>query len=72
MKTFVEEYKGYHIYNEDNRELTAGDPYYTATKNETVSISAWTLDDIKKIIDELEGNEIKENGVLNESFYGKI
>ena len=57
MKTFVEEYKGYYIHLEDNRELTASDPYYTATKNETVSISAWTLDDIKKIIDEIEKDE---------------
>ena len=57
MKTFVEVYKGYHIYNEDNRELTAGDPYYTATKNETVSISANTLADIKRIIDEIEKDE---------------
>jgi len=57
MKTFVEEYKGYHIYNEDNRELTAGDPYYTATKNEIIFIRADTLADIKRIIDEIEKDE---------------
>ena len=49
MKTFVEEYKGYKIFLKNKK--------YTATKNETVSISAWTLDDVKKIIDEIEGNE---------------
>ena len=57
MKTFVEEYKGYRIYNEDNRELTAGNPYYTATKNEIIFIRAYTLADVKRIIDEIEGDE---------------
>ena len=49
MKTFVEEYKGYKIFLKNKR--------YTATKNETVSISADTLADIKKIIDEIEKDE---------------
>lgn len=49
MKTFVEEYKGYKIFLKNKR--------YTATKNETVSISADTLADIKRIIDELEKDE---------------
>ena len=52
MKTFIEEYKGYKIFLKNKR--------YTATKNETVSISAETLDDIKRIIDEIEKDEIKE------------
>jgi len=59
VKTFVEEYKGYHIYLEDNKELTAGDPYYTATKSEIIFIRADTPADIKKIIDEIE--EMKQN-----------
>ena len=49
MKTFVEEYKGYKIFLKNKR--------YTATKNETVSISAETLADIKRIIDEIEKDE---------------
>jgi len=49
VKTFIEEYKGYKIFLKNKR--------YTATKNNTVSISAWTLDDIKKIIDEIEKDE---------------
>ena len=49
MKTFIEEYKGYKIFLKNKR--------YTATKKETVSISAETLDDIKRIIDEIEKDE---------------
>ena len=49
MKTFIEEYKGYKIFLKNKR--------YTATKNNTVSISADTLADIKRIIDEIEKNE---------------
>jgi len=49
MKTFIEEYKGYKIFLKNKR--------YTATKNETVSISADTLADIKRIIDEIEKDE---------------
>ena len=49
MKTFIEVYKGYKIFLKNKR--------YTATKNETISISAETLDDIKKIIDEIEKDE---------------
>ena len=51
MKTFVEEYKGYKIFLKNKK--------YTATKNETVSISADTLADIKKIIDEIKKDETK-------------
>ena len=49
METFIEEYKGYKIFLKNKK--------YTATKNETVSISAESLDDIKKIIDEIEKDE---------------
>ena len=49
METFIEEYKGYKIFLKNKR--------YTATKNETVSISADTLADIKRIIDEIEKDE---------------
>ena len=49
MKTFIEEYKGYKIFLKNKK--------YTATKNETVSISADTLADIKRIIDEIEKDE---------------
>ena len=49
MKTFIEEYKGYKIFLKNKR--------YTATKNNTVSISADTLADIKRIIDEIEKDE---------------
>ena len=49
MKTFIEEYKGYKIFLKNKR--------YTATKNNTVSISANTLADIKRIIDEIEKDE---------------
>ncbi|MHA1396144.1 MAG: hypothetical protein ACTSSF_00240 [Candidatus Heimdallarchaeaceae archaeon] len=59
MKTFIEVYKGYHIYLEDNRELTASSATYTATYqgNGVVNICADTLLDIKRIIDELEKDE---------------
>ena len=57
MRTFMEEYKGYHIYLEDNKELTAGSPYYTATNNGVVNICANTMADIKKIIDEIGKDE---------------
>ena len=49
METFIEEYKGYKIFLKNKK--------YTATKNETVSISADTLADIKRIIDEIEKDE---------------
>jgi len=49
VKTFIEVYKGYKIFLKNKR--------YTATKNNTVSISADTLADIKRIIDEIEKNE---------------
>jgi len=49
VETFIEEYKGYKIFLKNKR--------YTATKNETVSISADTLADIKRIIDEIEKDE---------------
>jgi len=49
VKTFIEEYKGYKIFLKNKR--------YTATKNNTVSISADTLADIKRIIDEIEKDE---------------
>jgi len=52
VKTFIEVYKGYKIFLKNKK--------HTATKNETVSISAWTLDDVKKIIDQAEEDEIKE------------
>jgi len=51
MKIFIEEYKGYKIFLKNKK--------YTATKNETVSISADTLADIKRIIDEIEKDETK-------------
>lgn len=59
MKTFIEVYKGYHIYLEDNKELTIGTPNYSATYqgNGVVNICADTLLDIKRIIDELEKDE---------------
>jgi len=59
MKTFVEVYKGYHIYLEDRKELTTGTPSYSATYqgNGVVNIYADTLLDIKRIIDEFEKDE---------------
>jgi len=49
MEIFIEVYKGYKIFLKNKK--------YTATKNETVSISADTLNDIKRIIDEIEKDE---------------
>jgi len=58
VKTFIEVYKGYHIYLEDSRESTAGSANYIATyQGNGINIYTDTLFDIKRIIDQTEKDE---------------
>ena len=68
MRVFMEKYKGYYIYLEDNKKFTASNTIRGNNINciatypygcifETMDISADTLDDIKRIIDKIKKNE---------------
>jgi len=74
MRVFMEKYKGYYIYLEDNKKFTASNTIrgnninciatylYCSIVFETMNISVDTLDDIKRIIDEIK--KMKQNNIL--------